>query len=39
MAKNNRRDQNQEIKQIVADAGIFRYTDKATISVIGQRQA
>ena len=37
MAKNFRRDQNQEIKQIVADANIFGYTDKATISVIEQK--
>ena len=37
MAKNNRTDQNQEFKQIVADANIFRYTDKATISVIEQK--
>jgi hypothetical protein len=37
MAKNNRRDQNQEIRQIVADASIFGYTDKATISLIEQK--
>ena len=28
---------NQEIKQIVADANIFGYTDKATISVLEQK--
>ena len=40
MAKNLRKwkqVQNQEIKQIVADANIFRYTDKATLSVIEQK--
>jgi hypothetical protein len=40
MAKNLRKwkqAENQEIKQIVADANIFRYTDKATISLIEQK--
>jgi hypothetical protein len=40
MAKNLRKwkqAQNQEIKQIVADANIFGYTDKATISVIEKK--
>jgi hypothetical protein len=40
MAKNLRKwkqAQNQEIKQIVADANIFRYTDNATISLIKQK--
>ena len=40
MAKNFRKwkqAQNQEIKQIVADANIFGYTDKATTSVLEQK--
>ena len=40
MAKNFRKckqAQTQEIKQIVADANIFGYTDNATLSVIEQK--